>query len=117
MTEKAVVLTRNQQKGGARLEPATLGSSTVRETSSWADRHSRAGGGRILGVLEAEIHGRFPKWQNSQQCETLCSCIPQASIRETSNVHVRTTHASTVRDVEAGRGAIRIRQRLYQRGG
>lgn len=70
--------------------------STVGPLSSEMGRHSRVCGGRILGVPANWTRGRCPKWQKSQQCEALCSCMPQTSAMETRRTHAITTHAAAV---------------------
>jgi hypothetical protein len=75
--------------------------STAQPHSWELDRHSSVSGRAILGAVADWTHGRCPKWQKSQQCETLCSCMPQASVTDASSVHATRKHATAVVDLEA----------------
>ena len=95
------MLKGNQQTGGARLELEAVKCSKVPPRSSELGRHSSVSGRAMLGAVAGWTQGRCPKWQKSQQCETLCSCIPQASVTETSSVHATRKHATAVVNLEA----------------
>ena len=84
---------RNQQAGGARPRLATLVCSTIRSVGLNRGCHSLASNGRALGGEAAWTQGRNPKWHKSQQCVSLCSCMPQASETEASSAQTTTRHA------------------------
>jgi hypothetical protein len=90
-----VVLIRNQQTGGARLEVAMLASSTTRRVSAVLARHWRSNVGTIRGALAACTQGRRPKWQKSQQCERLCSWMPHASVVASSSIHTISAYTTS----------------------
>lgn len=46
------------------------------------------------------IHNTQPKWQNSQQCEALWSCMPQASAMDARSTQAKAVHTRTFAYIE-----------------